>query len=248
MTDKEATLETLRERLDRETPIDTPKRPIRLGLGEEGILTVEGEVRDVAEKNKVLNVAADTAGIREVVDRLHVAAPTPMNDIEIRGHLRDAFLQEPVFAEAAISIETDGGREIVRTVKEGVRSIIEITVTDGVVTLNGMVPSLSHKRLAGVLAWWVPGTRDVQNRLEVVPAEEDNDGEIADAVRLVLEKDRFVEASQVKVSCRNGVVSLEGAVPTDAVQSMAERDAWFVLGVRGVENRLQVLPAVGEKS
>lgn len=27
-------------------------------------------------------------------------------------------------------------------------------------TLEGRVVSLSHKRLAGVLAWWVPGCRD----------------------------------------------------------------------------------------
>ncbi|NIO09735.1 MAG: BON domain-containing protein, partial [Deltaproteobacteria bacterium] len=36
---------------------------------------------------------------------------------------------------------------------------IEIEVENGVVVLNGHVPSMSHKRLAGVLAWWVPGSR-----------------------------------------------------------------------------------------
>lgn len=46
-----------------------------------------------------------------------------------------------------------------------------IEVKKGIVTLNGEVPSLTHKRLAGVLAWWVPGTRDVVNGLEEVPAE-----------------------------------------------------------------------------
>ena len=48
---------------------------------------------------------------------------------------------------------------------------IVIEVKKGIVTLNGEVPSLTHKRLAGVLAWWVPGTRDVVNGLEEVPAE-----------------------------------------------------------------------------
>ena len=55
---------------------------------------------------------------------------------------------------------------------------------NGVVTLNGEVPSLSHKRLAGVLAWWVPGTRDVINGLEEVPPEEDNDDELIDAMHV----------------------------------------------------------------
>ena len=38
---------------------------------------------------------------------------------------------------------------------------IIVAVKDGIVTLNGEVPSLTHKCLAGVLAWWVPGTGDV---------------------------------------------------------------------------------------
>jgi hypothetical protein len=35
-------------------------------------------------------------------------------------------------------------------------------VRDGLVVLNGRVGSLSHKRLAGVLAWWyrAPGHRE----------------------------------------------------------------------------------------
>jgi osmotically-inducible protein OsmY len=77
-----------------------------------------------------------------------------------------------------------------------------VEVTDGVVTLNGDVPSLSHKRLAGALAWWVPGCRDVVNGLEEVPPEEDNDDELTDAVRLVLEKNPFVNATKIRVHSR----------------------------------------------
>jgi len=115
-----------------------------------------------------------------------------------------------------------------------------VEVKDGVVTLNGEVPSLTHKRLAGVLAWWVPGTRDVVNGLEEVPTEEDNDDELIDAVRLVLEKDPFVNASKIRVSSKDWVVTLEGLVPTEAMKQMAERDAWYVLGVKEVVNRIQV--------
>jgi len=41
---------------------------------------------------------------------------------------------------------------------KGPYAFIYSTVEDGVVTLNGRVPSLSHKRLAGALAWWNPGS------------------------------------------------------------------------------------------
>jgi len=65
---------------------------------------------------------------------------------------------------------------------------------------SGHFTSLIQKRLAGVLAWWVPGSRDVINGMEVVPLQEDSDEEIAKAVRLVLEKDPFVNAERIRVT------------------------------------------------
>jgi osmotically-inducible protein OsmY len=110
------------------------------------------------------------------------------------------------------------------------------------VTLSGTVPSLGHMRLAGVLAWWVPGSRDVVNDLDVVPAEADSDDEMTDAVRGALEKDPFVNADQIRVSTRGRVVTLTGVVPKDAERDMAERDAWYVAGVDDVRNELTVHP------
>jgi osmotically-inducible protein OsmY len=69
------------------------------------------------------------------------------------------------------------------------------------------------------------------NGLEVDPPEEDNDDEVRDAVRLVLEKDPFVNASQIKVSCRNFEVTLEGLVPKPLERAMAEAAAWYVFRV-----------------
>jgi osmotically-inducible protein OsmY len=94
-----------------------------------------------------------------------------------------------------------------------------------------------------VLAWWIPGSRDVVNGIEVVPDEIDNDDEITDAVRLVLEKDRLVDEAEIRARTRDRVVTLEGLVPNDSVREMAELDAWFVFGVDGVVNRLELRAA-----
>ena len=93
-----------------------------------------------------------------------------------------------------------------------------------------------------MLAWWVPGSRDVINGLAVEPPEEDNDEAIADAVRLALEKDPFVDAGQVRIGVRQAVVTLQGLVPSEAEREMAELDAWYVFGVDGVDNRIEVHP------
>lgn len=78
------------------------------------------------------------------------------------------------------------------------------------------------------------------NGIEVSPPEEDTDDEVVDAVRLVLEKDPFVNASQVRVTCRDYGVTLEGIVKSEVQRRMAEADCWYVFRVDRVANLLFV--------
>jgi osmotically-inducible protein OsmY len=87
----------------------------------------------------------------------------------------------------------------------------------------------------------VPGSRDVINGLERQP-EQDNDAEITDAVRLALEKDPFVDANQIRVTTEGRIVTLEGIVAKEGEREMAESDAWYVFGIDGVQNWLEVRP------
>lgn len=209
----------------------------------DGILTIEGEVRSVAAKKLLLERGAAHPAVDGIVDRLRVAPTRAMGDSQIRNLVRDALLEEAALAEVAIREVVKGETLTVRELPDPRRGDICIEVEDGVVTLDGMVPSLSHKRLAGVLAWWVPGSRDVINGLDVSPPEADTDEEITDAVRMVLEKDPFVDAGQIGVSTTECVVTLAGVVPKEAEREMAEFDAWYVFGVDKVVNKIEVHPA-----
>ena len=104
-------------------------------------------------------------------------------------------------------------RKLVRAGLPGARGEIDIEVEHGVVTLNGSLPSLAAKRLAGVLAWWVPGVRDVVNGITVDPPEEDAPIQIEEAVRIALDKDPLFDASQIRVGVRGRTVRLTGWVP-----------------------------------
>jgi osmotically-inducible protein OsmY len=117
---------------------------------------------------------------------------------------------------------------------------IEISVTDGVIVLEGHVISVPHRLFAGVLAWWTPGRRDVVNALALEPRYEERDDEIAEALRLALEADPLLEADQIRPQCRDRVVRLDGAVRTEEQRRRAELDAWALSGVDRVVNRLQV--------
>jgi osmotically-inducible protein OsmY len=93
-----------------------------------------------------------------------------------------------------------------------------------------------------VLAWWVPGTQNVLNCLELQPPETDSDEEMIDAVRLVLEKDPFVNADQIRVTAKDRTVTLEGLLTNETESQMAEHDVWYVFGVDKVINKLEVIP------
>jgi osmotically-inducible protein OsmY len=214
--------------------IDFHKHRIKIALDPDGTLILEGEVGNIGAKKIALERAAAISG--GIVDRLRVAPSKRMGDGEIRDHVRDALLEEACFA--GCSIRTGEGSRGKSTVAP--QSWIDVAVDDGVVTLDGQVSSLSHKRIAGVLAWWVPGSRDVVNGLEVVPDQKVSDGEIAEAVKLVLERDPLVNANRIRVTIRDAVVTLEGLVVNDSESEMAEMDAWYVFGVDGVINNLAV--------
>ena len=117
--------------------------------------------------------------------------------------------------------------------------MIDIEVVEGVVTLSGRVGSLTHRRLAEVLAWWTAGCELVENRLRVVPPEQENDGELTDAVRIVLEKDPLVQSSQISIDVQHGEVTLKGYVASEEERRLAVLDAWYVPGVREVVDRIQ---------
>jgi len=240
MPDLADTLAEVRDALGRNARVAPDAHAIKLAfLG--GDLTVAGEVATIAAKKLALECAAAVRGVDHIVDRLRVTPAERMQDGQVRDLVRDALLQEPALSECALREWVKGRPEAVRSPATA-RGAIDIRVEDGVVTLDGDVPGLSRKRLAGVLAWWVPGSRDVVNGIGVTPPEDDSDDEIAEAVTLVLEKDPFVNAAQIRVGVRQSVVTLAGVVPAESEREMAEFDAWYVFGVDRVVNEIAVRP------
>ena len=211
-------------------------------LEKDGSVVLEGEAPSVAAKKLALETVAAISGVAGIVDRLHVVPATPMGDSEIRVHLRDSLIGELAFKGFEIR-ELDGGNcRLVRGVPQGANGAIDIEVQNAIVTLNGRLPGLTSKRLAGVLAWWVPGVCDVINGIEIDPPEADNPDLIEEAVRVALEKDPLVNASQIRVGVRKTTVRLTGAVATEAERDAAGTDAWCIFGVDNVLNEIEVKP------
>jgi osmotically-inducible protein OsmY len=237
--DRNRMLSRVEAAIGREAGLDMHAHPLSLDLAD-GVLTVSGEVARIATKKLALRAAAGVAGIEQVQDRIHVAAGQPPGDGATRDAVCRALLHEIDFQNCGVQARVKGQGETLRTPGRDASGAIAVAVENGVVTLAGHVISLSHKRLAGALAWWAPGCRNVVNALQVVPPEDDNDDEIVDALRLVLESDPYVHAERVAVSSRDRVVTLEGVVASPAERERAEEDAWGLFAVDKVVNRLEV--------
>jgi osmotically-inducible protein OsmY len=212
-----------------------------LTVDADGTARITAEVDNVAIKRLALERLAATEGISGIVDRLRVKPALAMSDDGILDHLRKTLYAEPAFQHLAIKEREVGNAKLVRAAPEP-RGEIEIQVKQGVIILNGRVPGLASKRLAGVLAWWVPGARDVVNGIAVEPPEEDTPDEIEESVRIALDKDPFVDASQVRAGVRTTTVRLTAAVHSPEARDAAEWDAWYVFGVDDVINELEVVP------
>lgn len=225
--------------LEREPRVNIHRHPIRIGSADDTV-TLEGEVADVAAKKLALELAASVRGVRAVVDRLRVAPGGRRGDGAVRDSLARLLLEQPELKRCSFNMRTNEKRVLLRRVERDAGGDIELSVTDGVILLEGHVISQSHLRFAGALAWWTPGRRDVINALEVRPAYEDRDDEVAEVMRLVLEADPELDSDLIRANCADKVVVLEGSVPNEQQKRRAELDAWSLFAIKGVVNRLQV--------
>jgi len=115
---------------------------------------------------------------------------------------------------------------------------IEIAVDGGIVFLRGSVQSYRRKLAAYEIAASFEACCGVRNELQVVPALEMADAEVANLVRSALEAHADVRKETIVVSSQAGVVVLGGSVASAFERAVAEDIALAVRGVRAVKNRL----------
>jgi osmotically-inducible protein OsmY len=161
-----------RTMLANEPRIGAHSHKIKIGAEPDGVLVIEGEVPTIAAKKLALLAVGRIPEITGITDRLRVELSRRMTDAQIRDHLRDALLEEPACDRCAIRVWEKKECQTMRESVPGSNYWIGVSVGEGVVTLDGQVDSLSLQRLAGALAWWVPGSCDVINGLELWPPEQ----------------------------------------------------------------------------
>ncbi|MCG7854077.1 MAG: BON domain-containing protein [Methanosarcinaceae archaeon] len=182
-----------------------------------GIVTLSGEVGDLAAKNYADLEAKKVSGVLGVINKLTVS-PSYIWDTDIAQIIRHRIINS-----AAIESEN-----------------INVVCIDGKIKLSGDVTSWSEKEEAGLLASEVRGVKDVQNNLIVNWKISRADNAIEKDVRACLKRDVYLIDLPIDVSVKNGVVTLSGTVGSEYQKNRAYNDARWVNNVTGVNNNLKV--------
>jgi osmotically-inducible protein OsmY len=182
-------------------------------ISEDGVITLSGRVASILSKERAAMVASTVVGVRGVVNLLSVKPLEKISDRRLEADVKDALLSDPA---------TDLYE-------------IEVNVSDGTIILAGEVGSWQEKKLAGIVAKSVKGARALQNDIAYKIDEKRSDEEIRVAAEQAIWWDSLVDAAKVKVTVRDGLVSLGGVVG-----SLAEKnriiDYAFLAGASDVKS------------
>jgi osmotically-inducible protein OsmY len=121
---------------------------------------------------------------------------------------------------------------------------IAVSVKDGVVTLAGFTHSYFDRLEAESAAKRVAGVRAVANDIEVrLPSiDQRPDPDIARDAVAALKTELPISHEKIKVTLKDGWVTLEGAVEWQYQRSAAENAVRKIKGVKGVTNVIAVRP------
>lgn len=116
---------------------------------------------------------------------------------------------------------------------------IDVSVKDGVVTLDGSVYNILARDRAVEVAQAIKGVQSVVSMIKVKPVERSDD-EIGKDVKDALLADPATDSYEVDVKVKNGTVTLTGEVQSYEEKQLCELVAKGVKGVRAVENKIAV--------
>jgi osmotically-inducible protein OsmY len=208
-SDKEIQQDVVRE-LNWDTRVSATEVGIQVS---QGVVTLAGQVDSWAKRLAAGEAAHRVAGVLDVA-----------NDLQVR------------ISGAAERSDTDIAQAVRRTLEWDVLvpdREIRSTVTDGVVTLEGVVPFWSQRADAERAIERLAGVRTVVNRIDLRPPVQANAGEVRSAIQNALERHADREASRIDVKVNEGTVDVGGAV-----HAWSEKEAVLgaVRGTRGVRN------------
>jgi osmotically-inducible protein OsmY len=121
---------------------------------------------------------------------------------------------------------------------------IAVAVKDKVVTLSGFVPTFWDKDAAERAAKRVYGVKAVASDISVKPLWQRSDPEIARDAIQQFERHISIPDDKIKVTVKNGWVTLEGTVDRELQKKLAHSAVKKLKGVAGITNNITIKPKI----
>ena len=200
---------------------DTRVRPNEIGVAvKDGIVTLTGWVDSYLKKMAAEEAAHRVPGVKAVA-----------NDIEVRL---------PGFAERT---DTDLAAAVLNALRWDAAiptGKVDVTVSQGWVTLKGEVDYAFQKRDAERAVRRLSGVKGVSNLIVVKPQVFPSD--LKQQIERALVRNAETDARNITIEVEGSKVILRGTVRSYAEKQAAEETAWSASGVTEVENRIVISP------
>lgn len=187
----------------------------------DGTVLLSGAVESEDERALAQRLAR-VAGVRSVDADALAVRPTGDTDfrpgtaaVDIVRAVRDALALDP-----RVHVESPDA--------------ISVSEKDGTVVLKGAVIGKAAKMAAGDDAGNVAGVSDVVNDLSVVEPDDLGDETLAALAAAALERDPYLDDTNLRVSAQDGAIELSGTVQTMFQSRIAERVIQSVPGIAEV--------------
>lgn len=188
-----------------------------------GTAILSGTVTNYAAKIQAVSETWDVDGVVNIENNIDVKYP---NEIE---KLMDSDIEQRAMNILAWNPDLES-------------SNIDLSVANGIVSLNGSVDTFWKKVKAEALVGELKGVILVVNHLAVIPTDKTLDKTIGEYILEVLNRNLKIDINQITVTVIDGAVNLSGNVPDKKSYKDVYNAAKYTLGVTEVENNLKVKP------
>jgi len=147
-----------------------------------------------------------------------------------------AATTEKEITDSGITTAVEGGLKLDKGVFP---NDVDVSTSQGIVTLSGSVNNLLAKERAVMAAKSIRGVREVIDKIAVTPVSR-SDEDIRKDIQTALQQDPATESYQTTVSVQDAVATLTGSVGSYAEKQLATRIAKGVKGTKEVRNDVTI--------